>query len=95
MVKMMSYAGSGSLSFLQATWLHSLSTAFNAMELTVIKFCPATRLPMSPRSLLPPAECRVLLAQYSPERLLVVTEAQEYGIAKASQPLFQQVGAGL
>lgn len=36
---------------------------------------------------------RGLLAQYSPERLLIVAEAQDYGIAKASQPLYEQVGA--
>lgn len=42
----------------------------------------------------PAPTCRGLLAQYSPQRLLVVAEAQEYGIAKASQPVFEQVGAG-
>lgn len=48
-----------------------------------------------PTADLPTANCRGLLAQYRPERLLVVAEARELsGVAKAAHH-FDQVGAGL
>jgi len=37
--------------------------------------------------------CRGLLAQYGPQRLLVVAEAQDTGVSKAAQQQFSLVGA--